>query len=96
MPQRPGRSFTTPDGRTVTLRTPSGSRHVGARGHLTFVINTERDEFGRGSSHKITGRTPNGRVDYYARNLGPAQVIPQLRHAEAAGWTHLHAGPESF
>jgi hypothetical protein len=49
-----------------------------------------------GRSHVVTGYTPDGHSAYYRRNVAPANVMATVLQAEAAGWTHLNAGPESF
>lgn len=97
MPQRPGRTFTTTDGRIVTLRMPSGSRHeavtpAGSR----LTIDTRRDEYGRGSSHALWGTIHNGRHVVLSRNVPARDVIRLVRHYETHGIRNVTAGIEAF
>lgn len=67
--------------------TPAGS-------HAT--IDSRMDEYGRCSSHQVTGYTPNGLSMWFARNVSHRDVLATVEQAEAAGWTHISAGVEGF
>ena len=97
MPQRPGRTFTTADGRTVTLRTPSGSRHHGTTPDGSrFTIDTRRDEYGRGHSHAIWGIIHSGRYVTLSRNVTARDVIRLIRYYETRGIRRVSADPEAL
>lgn len=79
------------------MRKPYGSLHrLTTKAGSTLTVNSEVDEYGRGSSHRIVGFTPAGLSAYYARNVGARDVARLVRAAEAQGWTNVGAGIEGF
>jgi len=61
-----------------------------------FTVDSRVDRYHRASSHVITGYTPNGRSDYYMRNVSYRDAMMNLANAERAGWTNLALGIEGF
>lgn len=97
MPQRIARQYVTTEGRTVTLRVPSGSEHHGITpAGSKFSIYTRRDEFGRGHSHAIWGTIHNGRHVTLSRNVSATDVLRLVRHYESRGITRIAADLEAF
>lgn len=74
-----------------------GSRHelTTAKGSRV-VVNSEVDQYGRCSSHVITGYNAKGLSGYFARNVSARDVARLVRMAEDHGWTGLAANVEAF
>lgn len=74
-----------------------GSRHqlTTAKGsHVT--VDSRVDQYGRCSSHVITGYNVAGLSGYFARNVSARDVARLVRLAETAGWTNVAASVEAF
>lgn len=65
-------------------------------GGSSYMIDSRVDEFGRGFTHSITGRTPKGHAMTVCRNVPASDVVSILGNFEAIGYTHLSAGTEGF
>ena len=74
-----------------------GSRHelTTAKGSHV-VVDSRVDQYGRCSSHVITGYNAKGLSGYFARNVSARDVARLVRMAESHGWTGLAANVEAF
>lgn len=75
----------------------SGSIHELTTAKGSHVrINNQKDQYGRKSSHVVTGYDKRGHSSYYARNVSAQQVARTVRQAEQDGWTGIAANVEAF
>ena len=74
-----------------------GSRHelTTAKGSHV-VVDSRVDQYGRCSSHVITGYNAKGLSGYFARNVSARDVAKLVRMAEDRGWTGIAANVEAF